>query len=36
MIAKGEGIWGSDGLGVWDYQMQTIVYRMGRKQDPIL
>ena len=27
----GEG-WGRDGLGVWDQQMQTIIYKMDRQQ----
>ena len=25
---------GRDGLGVWDYQMQTIIYRMNKLQGP--
>ena len=24
------------GLGVWDQQMQTIIYRMDKKQGPII
>ena len=28
-----EGAWGREGLGVWDEQMQTNMYRMD-KQDP--
>ena len=30
---QGGGVWGKDGLGVWDQQAQTIVYRMD-KQGP--
>ena len=26
------GGWGRDGLGVWDEQMQTIIYRMDKQQ----
>ena len=26
--------WGRDGLGVWDQQMQTTIYRMGKQQGP--
>ena len=26
------GQWRKDGLGVWDYQMQTIIYRMDKQQ----
>ena len=33
MVAKVGG-WGRDGLEVWDYQMQTIIYRMNKKQGP--
>ena len=33
-VAKGEGGWGRDGLGVWDQQMQTIIYRMDKQQGP--
>ena len=32
-VAKGVG-WGRDELGVWGYQMQTIIYRMDKQQDP--
>ena len=30
---QGGGEWGRDGLGVWDQQMQTIIYRID-KQGP--
>ena len=36
MVAKGEGEWGRDVLGVWNWQMQTIVYRMDKQQGPIV
>ena len=26
--------WGRDGLGVWDQQMQTILYKMNIQQNP--
>ena len=29
----GEG-WGREVLGVWDSQMQIIIYRMGEQQGP--
>ena len=28
-----EGLWGN-GLGVWDQEMQTILYRMDKQQGP--
>ena len=33
---QGRGGWGEGrtGLGVWDQQMQTIIYRMDKQQDP--
>ena len=35
MVAKGDGgCWGRDGLGVWDEQMQAIIYRMDEQQGP--
>ena len=34
VVAKGEEGWGNDGLGVWDQQMQTSIYRMDTQQDP--
>ena len=30
VVAKGEGEWGRERLGVWDQQMQTIVYGMNK------
>ena len=30
------GVQGRDGLGVWDEQMQTIIYRMDKKQSPTI
>ena len=27
---QGGGGWGRDGVGVWDQQMQTIVYKMDK------
>ena len=30
---QGEG-YGKEGLGVWDQQMQTIIYRMDKQQGP--
>ena len=34
MVVKGEGRWGREGLGVWDQQMQTSIYRMDKQQGP--
>ena len=34
VVAKGEGSWGKGGLGVWDQQMQAIIYRMDKQQGP--
>ena len=31
---QGGGGQGNDRLGVWDQQMQTIVYRMDKQQGP--
>ena len=31
---QGGGGWGKQGLGVWYQQMQTIIYRMDKQQDP--
>ena len=31
---QGEGGWGRNGLGVWDQQMQTSIYRMDKQQGP--
>ena len=33
VVAEGEGVWERNGLGVWDQQMQTIIYKMY-KQSP--
>ena len=32
VVVKGVG--GRDGLGAWDKQVQTIVYRMDKRQGP--
>ena len=32
-LPRGRGS-GRDGLGVWDQQMQTIIYRMDKQQGP--
>lgn len=26
--------WGREGVGGWEYQMQTIIYRVGKQQSP--
>ena len=31
---KGEWCGGREGSGVWDQQMQTIIYRMDKQQGP--
>ena len=31
---QGGGRWGRGGLGVWDWQMQTIIYKMDKQQGP--
>ena len=31
---QGGGRWGRDRLGVWELQMQTIIYRMDKQQGP--
>ena len=31
---QGGGEWERDGLGVWDYQIQIIIYRMDKLQGP--
>ena len=31
---QGGGEWGRDGLGVWGWQMQTIIFRMDKQQGP--
>ena len=30
VVAKGKAGWERDGVGVWDQQMQTSVYRMDK------
>ena len=34
MVTKGERGW-QDGLGVWDWHMQTTVYGMDGQQGPV-
>jgi len=34
MAAQVEVVWGRDGLGIWGYQMQTIMCIMDRQQGP--
>ena len=34
VAAKREGKWRRDGLGVWDQQMQIIIYRTDEQQGP--
>ena len=36
VAAKGEAEQERDGLGVWDQQMQTIIYRMNKQQGLIV
>ena len=36
VAVKENGGWGRDELGVWDQQMQTIIYRMDKQQGPIV
>ena len=31
-----KGGWGREGLGVWDLQVQIIIYGMDKQQGPIL
>ena len=31
MVTKGEKGWGRDKLGVWDYQIQTTVYKIHKQ-----
>ena len=31
----GEGV-RREGLGIWDYQMKTIIYRMDKQQGPTI
>ena len=34
LLAKGQEGREQDGLGVWDWQMQTITFRMDKQQGP--
>ena len=34
VVAKEEGRWGTERLGIWDYQMQTIINIMDKQQRP--
>ena len=36
MVAKGWGVGGRDGLGVWGWEMQTSIYRMNKQQGPTI
>ena len=31
---QGGGVWGTDGMEIWDSQMQTITYGMDKQQGP--
>ena len=33
---QGGGGWGRDGVGVWDQEMETIIYRMDKQQGPTI
>ena len=33
VVAKGEGV-GGDEVGLWGWQMHTIIYRMNKQQGP--
>ena len=33
-LPRGKGVWGRDGLGVWDQQIQTVIQRMDKQQGP--
>ena len=33
---QGRGGGGGKGLRIWDYQLQIIIYRMDKQQDPTL
>ena len=35
-LPQGRGEWGREGLGVWDYQTQTTIYRMDKQQGYIV
>ena len=34
LVVVKRGQWGRDGLGVWNQQMQTTIYRMDKQQGP--
>ena len=34
LVAKGDGDWGRNGLGVWDHQEQTSMYKMDKQWIP--
>ena len=34
-VVNGEEEWGRDGLGVWDYQMQTLIHRMEDRKSVV-
>ena len=34
MVAKGDGGWGRNGLGVWYHQKQTSMYKMDKQWGP--
>ena len=36
VVAKEEGRWGTERLGIWDYQMQTIINTMDKQQGPTI
>ena len=33
-LGVGLGVGGKDALGIWDYQVQTITYKMEEQQGP--
>ena len=36
VVGKGGGVWGREGLGVQDKQMQPSIYRMDKQQGPTI
>ena len=36
MVAKGEGLWGREALGIQDEQTEVFIYRVDKKQGPTL
>ena len=34
MVTKGERRWGRDKLGLWDWQIQTTIYKTDKQQGP--